>query len=385
MVKAIDIKFPLTEYSSERLIFRARAVNQAKELYRLINRNRQNLNPWMPWVEGTRAVEHTLQYIEMISGFWDKGDTFDYSMFDKATNKLIGSFGFHTINWNNKTSHMGYWIDKDFEGKGLITEAIKESEKWARELGFRRLCLTCDARNIRSKNSALRNGFVLEGQFVDEVLSRGEWRDTLRFVKFLNDPVEDQITDNFPFGFSLKECSAEEYQKLTADLHKKVFDDNELILRTASILSDSEKAKLKKLNQKRSTPYQSQAVLFYKTEVAGWTWGFQDSRESYYMVNSAIMPEFRGRGLYKRVLDLTMEKLIQKGFQKIWSRHSILNNAVIIPKLKRGFQITGTELNESFGSLLNLTYLTNETRRKALAFRSGNFKPDEEIKKIFKF
>ena len=76
------------------------------------------------------------------------------------------------------------------------------------------------------------------------------------------------------------------------------------------------------------------------------------------MADSVVLPEYRGRGLYKRMLDLTMNKLIEMGFQKIWSKHNVLNNAVIIPKLEKGFQFTGTELNEFAGCLIHLSFFT---------------------------
>ena len=378
------IKFPPREFASSRIVFRARDVDQAKELYRLINSNRKHLNPWMPWVESTRAIEHTIQYIEMISSHWDVGKTFDYSIYDKTSKKLIGSFGLHSINWKNKSLHLGYWIDKEFEGKGLITEAIQTGESWAKELGFRRICLTCDALNERSKNTAFRNNYKLEARLIDEQLDRGQWRDTLQFVKFLNDPIEGHITENFPFGFSLKECDQAEYLKLTAGLNEKIYDEKELVLRPQVLISAEDSVKIEKLRENVKQSYKFFAVLFYQGLVAGWTVGMQENAESFNMINSAVLPEYRGRGLYTRMLEITMKKVIDKGYQKICSRHNMLNSKVILAKLKKGFVITGLELNDFAGSLVQLTYFTNPTRKKAMEFRSGHLRPDEELKKLFK-
>lgn len=377
------VKLPSKEFKSERLIFKARAVDQAKELYRLINSNRKHLGPWMPWVDMTRAIDHTIQYIEMISGQWDQGKTFDFSMFDKATNKLIGSFGIHSINWRNQTCHLGYWIDKEFEGKGLVSEAIQAGVALAKELNFRRICLTCDRLNERSKNTALRNDFKLEALLIDEQLERGQWRDTLQFVKLLNEPLEGQITENFPFGYSLKECDQEEYLKLTAGLNEKIYDENELILRPQTLVSAEEKAKLDHLNESVKKSYISFAVLFYQGQVAGWTVGMQEGSETYNMINSAVLPEHRGRGLYTRMLEITLKKITAMGYQKIHSKHNMMNSKVITAKLKKGFVITGLELNDFAGSLVQLTYFTNPTRKKAMDFRSGHIRPDEQLKKLF--
>ncbi|MNT15998.1 Acetyltransferase (GNAT) family protein [compost metagenome] len=130
-------------------------------------------------------------------------------------------------------------------------------------------------------------------------------------------------------------------------------------------------------------PFQHSMVVLFKGQLAGWAWGFQDDRDSYYMQNSAVLHEYRGKGLYSAMLDYVLEKLTAKGFQKIWSRHNCTNSAILIPKLKKGFQVTGTELNDKFGSMVCLSYYPNKTRRKIIEFRAGA-RPDAEVKALAK-
>ena len=59
------------------------------------------------------------------------------------------------------------------------------------------------------------------------------------------------------------------------------------------------------------------------------------------------------------------------------------NNAVIIPKLKAGFVISGFEVSDRFGTLVQLSYYFNPLRRKMMDVRVGQRKPDEEIRKLF--
>jgi hypothetical protein len=99
------------------------------------------------------------------------------------------------------------------------------------------------------------------------------------------------------------------------------------------------------------------------------------------MRNSAILPNHRRKGLYSALLREVVIKLEKKGFQVITSRHNAGNNDVIIPKLKAGFLITGIELSDAFGTLVNLSYFTNPLRRKVTLYRSGDQYPDEEVKK----
>ena len=72
---------------------------------------------------------------------------------------------------------------------------------------------------------------------------------------------------------------------------------------------------------------------------------------------------------------------VQKlGFQIVFSRHTTTNNSIIIPKLKAGFIITALEVSDRFGTLVHLSYFFNEKRNRIMKFRSGDLKPDHEIK-----
>lgn len=73
------------------------------------------------------------------------------------------------------------------------------------------------------------------------------------------------------------------------------------------------------------------------------------------MTNTGILEEHRRRGLYTALLPVVLNQLRQKGFQIVFSRHTLTNNAVIIPKLKAGFVISGFEVDDRFGTLVQLS------------------------------
>jgi L-amino acid N-acyltransferase YncA len=102
------------------------------------------------------------------------------------------------------------------------------------------------------------------------------------------------------------------------------------------------------------------------------------------MCNSAVFPEHRKKGLYTALMKATLEVVTEMGFQRIYSRHTATNNAVIIPKLKAGFHMTHFELSDTFGVLVHLTYYPKDLRRKMLDYRAGQIKPDDEIRKLLK-
>lgn len=134
---------------------------------------------------------------------------------------------------------------------------------------------------------------------------------------------------SLPEGYEIREMSHEEFVPLWEKHASAIFDDNSQIFRVYDWLSEQEKEKTKVLRGFMGTPYQLRLGLFYKNDFVGWCAGHQESTETYYMRNSAVLPEHRKKGLYTALLIETMNVLEGKGFQKIYSRHSSTNNGVI--------------------------------------------------------
>lgn len=375
---------PPREIETERLLLRARDVNQAREMFSLIQSSREHLRPFMPWEEQTLEINDSKDYLALATSWWEAGRNFDFSVYDKATHQMVGSFGLHTIDWETRTCHVGFWMGAAFTGKGYVSEALRKGEELARQLGFHRLVLTCDARNHKSAAVAHRNDYRLEARQLDETVDRGRTRDTLCFVKLLNPEAEGVDNTNLPEGFAIQAVESTEFWLRVQKTMEVIFDSDDLIVRPQDMQTTSETEALKKLNTDYRRFYTQHFLMLKDGDLAGWTWGYQDNRDSFYMVNSAILPEHRGRGLYSRLLQRSLAQLKPLGFQKIWSRHNMTNNAVIVAKLKAGFYITGTELSDVFGTLVHLSYFPNSTRRKMLDFRAGHLRPDEELKKLLK-
>lgn len=184
-------------------------------------------------------------------------------------------------------------------------------------------------------------------------------------------------------GYSIREITGEEFWPLWDQHAPGIFSDNSLDFMWHQHISEPERENLKALGKHMGDPLRTRLAVFKGDQFVGWSVGDQKSSEVYYMRNSAILPEHRRQGLYSELLKTNIEMLTEKGFQKIYSRHSQTNNAVIIPKLKAGFIITSLELDDMFGAMVHLSYYTNPLRRKMMDFRTGNLRPDEEIKKIF--
>jgi hypothetical protein len=139
-------------------------------------------------------------------------------------------------------------------------------------------------------------------------------------------------------------------------------------------LTEEEALQVQQLRENLKSRYLLRVVLLFQDELVGWSFGWQESAESFYMAASLVIPTFRRKGLYtqivKRVLAITKEK----GFQTVSSSHILTNNSVIIAKLKLGFIIKGVELDPVHGSLLRMAFHHNSLMTSAARFRAGALK-----------
>ncbi len=184
---------------------------------------------------------------------------------------------------------------------------------------------------------------------------------------------------SLPPGFEIRDLDTASMQKYLAEWSPKIFDDESLVLDVRSLLDEGERGSLRELAKNTEAHFSLNLGLFYGDEFCGWSVGAQSDYESYYMRNSAVLPQFRRRGLYRGMLNEVMQRLRGKGFQVVYSRHNATNNPVIIPKLQAGFVISALEISDRFGTLVHLKYFFNQKRREAMVFRSGDCRPSGQL------
>lgn len=112
----------MTDFSSE-ISLRSLANTDALSLFTLIDHNRADLTKFW-WERTTRSVADSEAFIdaalrlESDNGAPTRGITLH--------GDLIGLSALHTIDWDSRSSLLGYWIDGAQSGHGYVTEAIRQ-------------------------------------------------------------------------------------------------------------------------------------------------------------------------------------------------------------------------------------------------------------------
>jgi [ribosomal protein S5]-alanine N-acetyltransferase len=95
---------------------------------------------------------------------------------------LIGTCGFHLLDWHNQHAEIGYDLARAYWRKGIMTEAVRAIVRF----GFERLNLHRIEANVTEGNEAsaktlLKAGFQQEGVWRERAYLRGAFYDLLQF------------------------------------------------------------------------------------------------------------------------------------------------------------------------------------------------------------
>jgi RimJ/RimL family protein N-acetyltransferase len=100
-----------------------------------------------------------------------------WAIVDRPSNLLIGVLSL-TLDSYNRKGEIGYWMDRNFWGRGLMTEAVWRVVHYGFDtLNLHRLELTHMVANVASRRVAEKLGFQLEGCWREGHFKSGQFRD----------------------------------------------------------------------------------------------------------------------------------------------------------------------------------------------------------------
>lgn len=174
----IDLPMPI---KTSRLIIKPRSIGEGSTIAKAVRESLEHLKPWMPFAKEPPTDEQMEEHCRKSLSEIISRTNFTLSIYDIDGKNFIGSTGLHRPNWSVPSFQIGYWIHKNFEGKGLITESTNALTRYAFEvLNARRVEIRCDGRNHRSLSVMKKLGFVQEGILrQDDIGADGTIRDTI--------------------------------------------------------------------------------------------------------------------------------------------------------------------------------------------------------------
>lgn len=169
-------------------------------------RDQAHLKPFEPrWPENCLSRDFFMKRIARQARDWRMNASRSFLIFERATGALIGG-----VNINNLTlgaschGALGYWIAREYEGQGLMREALSCVLRYGFEgVSLQRMNAACVPENERSAQLLARLGFQEEGFAESYMQINGVWRDHRLFgltrARYQACPVsEDKAAGEMP-------------------------------------------------------------------------------------------------------------------------------------------------------------------------------------------
>lgn len=153
-------------------------LSDAKELAAAYVRNRDHLEPWEPIRSDAFFTEEAQHYdIANRVASSKSGNGYSLGLFDGRT--VVGRFNLSGIvRGAFQSAGLGYWVDAQYEGKGLATAAVKSIIRMARDdLELHRVEASTLLHNHGSQRVLRNAGFQHIGMAPHYLRIAGVWQD----------------------------------------------------------------------------------------------------------------------------------------------------------------------------------------------------------------
>ncbi len=174
----LDINFsPFQNLETERLYLRRVVKEDVNEIFAL--RSDQEVMKYIPRPL-VKTEEDALAHIAMIDEKINSNEGINWAITLKGNPKLIGIIGHYRIRPEHYRAEIGYMLLPEYQGKGIISEAIKEVVNY----GFNVIKLhSIEAiiapENLASEKVLQKNGFVKEAHLKENEYYEGQFLDTV--------------------------------------------------------------------------------------------------------------------------------------------------------------------------------------------------------------
>lgn len=147
-------------FTTERLLLREISTNDAPSIFLLRSDEEHNR-----YVDRPRAksMDDAHDFINKIEALVLGGQAFFWVIVDRTTAAFAGTICIWNLDTVQQLAHLGYELHPDFQGKGIMSEAMKPVLEFAfRTLQLQRLEAWPEPENAASVKLLQRNGFTYD-------------------------------------------------------------------------------------------------------------------------------------------------------------------------------------------------------------------------------
>ena len=132
--------------------------------------NHTNHSPWAIFKNDYHDFDYYLEHLELKVATEGLVPDSVFFLLDESRDRLLGAINIrHYLNDSllKEGGHIGDGIRPSERRKGYATEMIRLALIECKKLGIDKVLMTCDKENIASAKSIIKNGGILENEFVN--------------------------------------------------------------------------------------------------------------------------------------------------------------------------------------------------------------------------
>ncbi len=107
----------------DKILLKPISLASAQTIYDSIDQSRKHLKTWLPFVDKTRSVINTREFIK--STLNSRCPKKDEILEIWHENQFAGLIGLKEIDNTNRKVEFGYWLDSSMTGRGIMIKACK--------------------------------------------------------------------------------------------------------------------------------------------------------------------------------------------------------------------------------------------------------------------
>ncbi|RQO73884.1 N-acetyltransferase [Pedobacter sp. KBW06] len=173
-------KLPVLE--SERLLLREQTLGDAAALFKI--RSNDAVMKYIPRPK-PKSIADIEALINEINENFLKHESLGWVITLKENpERYVGHIGYWKIDAANFRAEVGYLLDPEFWGQGIIVEALSLVTDFGfNAVGLHSICAVIDPENQASARALLKSGYVKEAHFKQDFYYNGQFQDTEIYCK----------------------------------------------------------------------------------------------------------------------------------------------------------------------------------------------------------
>jgi len=171
-IEDVFSNFPTLE--TERLILRKLRLEDAKDVFEYASD--PEVSKYVTW-EPHKSIEDSINFIKFTHERYEKKEGIIWGIVYRENNKVIGTCDISPVTKHFR-AEIAYTLARDYWGKGIMTEAVKEVIRFGFEkMNLNRIQAMCIPENIGSYRVMEKVGMKYEGLIREYIYIKGKFQD----------------------------------------------------------------------------------------------------------------------------------------------------------------------------------------------------------------